>query len=235
MHHYTYLIQHKTSDKRYIGVRSSKCLPQEDKTYWGSSKHLPKDVKLTHVKIILKVFSTRKEAVQHEINLHKLNSVATNPQYYNKANQTSTGFDTAGTKLLFSDEHKRKISQAILGTKHSDNRKLNNSNAQKALYADGYINPRTGITMSETLKQKISEARKTSGKSKGINNTRFSPWFITKENITYLFYDITKEEQSLNDGYSKHYYQDLSAKSKGVRPIKTGKSKGLVIGNIPNS
>ena len=96
MYHYTYLIQHKTENKRYIGCRSSKVLPVEDAGYWGSSKYLPKDVKLTHVKIILKTFSTREEALQHEITLHKVNNVASDDSYYNKSIQTSSGFSTLG-------------------------------------------------------------------------------------------------------------------------------------------
>ena len=110
MNHYTYLIQHKTEDKRYIGVRSCKCDPIEDTTYWGSSKHLPKDVKHTHVKIILKVHKTRVEAVAHEIVLHKLNNVAASSNYYNRACQTSTGFDTSGTTI--SDELKERYRKA---------------------------------------------------------------------------------------------------------------------------
>lgn len=75
MTHYTYLIQHKTKNKRYIGVRSCITTAQEDTLYWGSSRYLPLDVTQTHVKIILKIFETRQEAVEHEILLHKLNNV----------------------------------------------------------------------------------------------------------------------------------------------------------------
>ena len=72
MFHYTYLLLHKTNGMRYIGVRSSKVSPLEDFLYWGSSRHIPSDVKKTHIKIILKEFSTRQEAVEHEILLHNL-------------------------------------------------------------------------------------------------------------------------------------------------------------------
>ena len=96
MYHYTYLLQHKTENKRYIGCRSSKKEPTKDTNYWGSSKHLPKDVKNTHVKIIIRTFHTREEALEHEIALHLANNVASNETFYNKAIQTSSGFSTLG-------------------------------------------------------------------------------------------------------------------------------------------
>ena len=41
MNHYTYLITY-TTGKKYIGVRSCKCLPEEDTNYIGSSKYTNK-------------------------------------------------------------------------------------------------------------------------------------------------------------------------------------------------
>ena len=76
MYHYTYIIQHRTSNMRYIGKRSSKLPPMEDIHYWGSSKHLPENIQEDHVKIILKVHNIAKEAIEHEILLHELNNVA---------------------------------------------------------------------------------------------------------------------------------------------------------------
>lgn len=232
MYHYTYLIQHRTEDKRYIGVRSSKCLPQEDLTYWGSSKYLPKDVKETHVKIVLKEFATRSEAVEHEILLHKLNNVAVSENYYNKACQKTSGFDTSGTKLTFTDEHKRKISEGLKGYVRTKEHKRNNSIAQKALYSNGYINPRQGIVMDEKLKRKISQHHIDSGLGLSITNVRFKPWFIINaEGIKTIYSDITKEDQSIKDGHRSACYQDIYTKSKGVRPMKFGKFKDFIIGN----
>ena len=232
MYHYTYLIQHRYSDMRYIGKRSCKCLPQQDITYWGSSKHLPKDIQKDHVKIILKEHSSAKEAIEHEILLHKLNNVSNNPHYYNKANQTAIGFDTTGLKLVFTEEHKRKISTTLTGMSKTFTAKQNNSIAQKKLYENGYVNPRTGIIMSNELKAKISLRKKELKCSAGTKNPKFTPWFISYPTYTQLFYDITKVQQSLTDGYASTYYQTLADKSKGVKLIKRGKMKGCVIGHI---
>lgn len=100
-YHYTYMLH---GDISYIGVRSSKCLPELDIKYWGSSKHTPKNISETHTKLILAEFPTRKEAVEHEIQLHNFYEVSTNDMYYNKAKQTTTGFDTLGVPSLNRDK-----------------------------------------------------------------------------------------------------------------------------------
>ena len=55
------------------------------------------------------IFSTRKEAVLNEIKLHNEFNVAINNSFFNKAKQTSTGFDTTGIPVLHSDETKEII------------------------------------------------------------------------------------------------------------------------------
>lgn len=234
MNHYTYLIKHKTKNLKYIGVRSCKCPPSEDISYWGSSKHLPKDVSTTHKKRILKIFSSRKEALEHEISLHRKYKVATNPLFYNRANQTSVGFDTSGTKLVFTEEHKQKISSTLKGMKKSEQHKKAMSESNKRLASlPGYKNPRKGIVMSDSQKAKISEAKRKAGTSKGCNNNRFAPWYVTIGNTTHLYYHVTKDDQSILDGFPRHTYRDLYKKSQGKKAIAKGKHKGKIVGNIP--
>lgn len=111
--HYTYQLVGRDSTTgyltSYIGVRSCNCYPHHDTNYYGSSKHLPHDIKTTHRKSILGVFPTRQEALKNEIYLHELYEVAVNPMFYNKAKQTSTGFDQSGVKA--SDEIKLLLSK----------------------------------------------------------------------------------------------------------------------------
>ena len=145
MNHYTYLLQSKTDDMMYIGVRSCKCLPEED-NYWGSSKHLPKNVSDICDKFILGTFDSRKEALQDEINRHNINNVAKNPNFWNKAKQTSTGWNTAGTTI--SNELKKRISIAHQGLKHSEETKLKMSEA------------RNNYKHSEETKLKIGNANR---------------------------------------------------------------------------
>ena len=213
MYHYTYLLLHKTTSKRYIGVRTSEVPPLQDFSYWGSSKYIPSDVKSTHIKIILKEFKTREEAVNHEILLHELNNVAASEDFYNKAKQTSTKFDTSGTTLsethkekcrkastgkFHTQETKDKLSALLKGRKFSQETKERMSQGQKQLYSEkGYINPRQGITMSEYLKAKISEAIITKGCNKGTNNNTFKPWFITYQGSTTYYYNTTKKKRAI--------------------------------------
>ncbi len=220
MYHYTYLIQHKKEPSRYIGVRTSKVPPTEDTDYWGSSKHIPKDVRETHSKIILKIHTTRKEAVAHEIYLHNLNDVAINPIYYNKAKQTSVGFDTTGMTVTVSEETRKKSS-----TTHKNLASM-----------PGYKNPRKGVTLSEETKAKLSKTIKEKGIHASINSNRFKPWFITRNGITNLYYHKTKSEVAIEEGTSTTaVYRNLANRSKGYRPISSGKYKGWIVGNIEDA
>ena len=102
-YHYVYRITNIKERMYYYGVRSCDCLPKEDIgiKYWSSikkkefikdQKENPGDYKYK----VIKIFSTRVEAVQHEIFLHKKFDVKLHEKFYNDANQTSTSFDTTG-------------------------------------------------------------------------------------------------------------------------------------------
>lgn len=98
MNHYTYFLTAKEPHqgmKYYIGVRSCKVTPEEDK-YFGSSK-LMKALKVQASKQILAVWTSRKEALSHEILLHDCFDVAKNKEFFNQAKQTVTGFDATGS------------------------------------------------------------------------------------------------------------------------------------------
>lgn len=113
MHHYTYKIHYSTG-KYYIGVRTSKCKPEDDTKYLGSSKYTPNDLVIK--KEILAEFPTRAEAIAHEVELHKFYDIAKNPNFYNQAKQTSKKFDVTGTK--HTKEHSEKIANSLRGKKY---------------------------------------------------------------------------------------------------------------------
>lgn len=117
-YHYTYLLIEDVTEMLYIGVRTSKVPPDED-PYMGSSKYVPV---ANCDKIVLNEFSTREEAIQDEIRLHYLYDVCKNTMFYNRAKQTSTGFDSTGIvrdperyKAPKSTKHKQAISKALKG------------------------------------------------------------------------------------------------------------------------
>jgi hypothetical protein len=199
MYHYTYLIKSKTSKMKYIGVRSSKEDPKDD-DYWGSSRHIPKNVKTTHKKRILRVFSSRKAAVEHEIELHSKYDVARNPMFYNRSKQTTASYDTSGVPNPHSKETRRKLSKALKGKKRTP--EMIQALRKRML----------GTKQSKQTCEKRSKAIRQNGSNKGTKNAGFRPWYISTETVTYIFKDTTKADQSVLEGHYKKYYADLQKK-----------------------
>lgn len=158
MYHYTYKIYYSTG-KMYIGARSSKKKPEDDVDYVGSSKITPND--LITEKRILKVFSTRKEAIEHEVFLHRFNDVKNSDKYYNQVNQTTSKFDCTGVPKT--DEHKRKIANTRLGKKRTPE--------ECRAISIGKKRQKRTYKMSEETKRKIAKANK--GKINHMRNKKY--------------------------------------------------------------
>ena len=166
-YHYVYRITNKILNKHYYGIRTSNILPIDDLgiKYFSSSKDKDfiKDQKENSQNFkykIIKVCKTRLQALELEILLHAKFDVGVNESFYNKAKQTSTGYDTFGIKLTeeqllkrkklkgqrkCSEETKKRISEALTGKKHSPAHIKINSETHK------------GIKHSEETKNKISK------------------------------------------------------------------------------
>lgn len=102
-YHYTYRITNIVEKKYYYGVHSCNCLPKEDigVKYFSSSKNkaFKDDIKenpQNYKYKVVKIFGTRKEALEHEIFLHAKFDVGVNKKFYNGAKQCSTNRDTSG-------------------------------------------------------------------------------------------------------------------------------------------
>lgn len=111
MHHYTYFITniHPVDERKYyIGSRSCKCDPVNDVKYMSSSKDLKEEITKYGIqnfkKEILNVFETRDLALFDEIKLHIDFDVDINPNFYNKAKQTSHGFNGSNRIYCFDKE-----------------------------------------------------------------------------------------------------------------------------------
>lgn len=213
----------------YIGVRSSKCLPEED-NYWGSSKYLPEDVSETFDKFILGRFDTREEAVADEIHRHNINDVAKNPLFINKSKQTSIRFDTSGVKFpnkkklsektrkRMSDAHKNKPSPAK-GCKWSEDKKAKHSELLKKIsfWKGKEIPEETKKKISNTLTGRTKETHKyliRSNKTKNLQRANaITRWVnIDKSEYTYICEHCGKEVM-LKTNY-KRWHGD-NCKSKG--------------------
>lgn len=136
MFYYVYRITNTKEKKHYYGKRSSRIPPHEDIgiKYFSSSKDLLfiEDQKQYPEKYKYKVVSlhrTAKEAVQREVLLHDKFSVHTNPSFYNRAKQTSTGFDTTG--ITYSAERIEQCRKQSSGRKHTAEAKKRISEANK--------------------------------------------------------------------------------------------------------
>ena len=104
-YHYTYWITNTKENKHYLGVRSCDIPPIYDLgvRYFSSStnkefiKHQEDYSTQYHYRVI-GLFPTRELAMLNEIELHSFYNVKNNSRFYNKTNQTSTGFDASGIR-----------------------------------------------------------------------------------------------------------------------------------------
>lgn len=169
IYHYTYRITNTKERMYYYGVHSCDCLPKEEIgiIYHGSSKRKefiddqkqnPQDYKYK----VLKLFPTRKEAVEHEIFLHAKFNVKCHKQFYNDANQTSTGFDTTG-KANYLDENGERVfltreeafERGLKGVPKTEEHKAKLA----ALYEGKTFEEIHGVEKAKEVKQSISKAQ----------------------------------------------------------------------------
>lgn len=127
-YHYVYKITNIVLNKHYYGSRSCNCDPTLDigNNYFSSSTDQnfislqKKNPSYFEYKIVGVFTSTRTEAIKMEVFLHKYYNVKNNPSFYNKANQTMTGFmfDTNG--IPKTETHRKKISDSLKGIEKSE-------------------------------------------------------------------------------------------------------------------
>jgi hypothetical protein len=143
VYHYVYY-SYEEWGRGYIGVRSCNCLPEEDCSYFGS--FFDKTFTPTE-KIIIDKFESREQALQAEIDLHSFYQVHVNPQFANKAKQTSKKFDHG----KHDEETKRKIGEGNRGLVRSEEVKLLWSKQRKG---------RKKAPFSEQHKANMGEAKR---------------------------------------------------------------------------
>lgn len=192
---YVYEIKNKLNGKRYIGSRKCKGEPQNDLgiKYFSSShnKEFMKEQKENpeHFEYhIIQIFENHKDALLKEIELHDLYNVSVNENFYNLANQTSTGFTTNGLSIPKTDEWKRKISNAKKGKKVSPE----------------VLEKMKKIPRTEKWIENLKKARKThSGPWKG---KKFNSEYKEKlSNVHKKFKNIPILEYNLDGSFSKEY------------------------------
>jgi hypothetical protein len=172
-YHYVYRITNLSSGKHYYGSRSSDILPENDLgiQYFSSShdklfifeqKKHPHQFRYK----IVKKCKTRKEALVYEIKLHNKFQVDTNDKFYNKSKQTSNGFTYDSTGYVFTDEHRKKLSEAQRNRSpisEETRKKLSDAmlGENNPMYGkSGSQNPFYGKKHTQESKLKMSEKQK---------------------------------------------------------------------------
>ena len=124
---YVYRLEDPVNGMAYIGSRTCKGITSvvDDDAYRGSAKSNKwkdqwDEISKRCNKTIIDVFTTREEALELEIKLHKLYNVKDNSRFYNEANQTSTKF-TAPADMWTPElrKHYSKINKVRMNTEES--------------------------------------------------------------------------------------------------------------------
>lgn len=222
--HYVYLLISNTEEKFYIGVRSCSCGIDED-SYMGSSSVMTKEDKDNCDKLVLKEFDTRKEAIAYEVELHNQFEVSTNEKFWNKAKQTSTGFDTTGRSMdekeraIRSEAQKKRFSTTLHPSK---GRKLTEEHKEKISKSG------TGLKRSSVTRAKIQKAHK----ERSAKHWKFEAWWYEVDGVKTEVFDKTirqfAEEMEVNFDIVKDRF-----KSKFIgKELTRGPLKGYKFGRI---
>jgi hypothetical protein len=141
--------EEKLNGRDYIGKHSTED-PYDN--YLGTFKDKSFD---PDAKIIMAYSKTPEGASWFEINFHNVFNVARDPQFVNRAKQTSTKFDTTGVSNTA--EQNQKISEALkglmVGEKHPGYGKPRSEETKQKIR-----DKKTGIPHSKEAKKKMSEA-----------------------------------------------------------------------------
>jgi hypothetical protein len=187
-YHYVYRISNRLTGMHYYGVRTSKIDPKLDlgSKYFSSSRNkefmVDQKTNPSNYKYkVVRLFSTRQIALDHEIVLHKKFDVGVHAKFYNRAKSVSNGFDVTGTKFgprpeevkkkislsntgkIRSESTKQKMSLMNIGKIASYEAKSNMSNSQKGKFFSTDTRQKIslskiGVPRSIEVRKKISEA-----------------------------------------------------------------------------
>ena len=134
MKHYVYY-SYEEWGRGYIGVKSSEDPPTDG--YFGSFTDTT--FQPTH-KIVIAEFSSREEAVEAEVKLHRFFDVALNPHFANKSLQPSPGFGRINTcKLGGHTQGKRNVETGHMAKVQRIGAKLGGHTQAKRNIDSGHI------------------------------------------------------------------------------------------------
>jgi len=200
MNHYTYFLTAKepfNGMKYYIGVRSCKSNPEEDK-YMGSSKIIKRN-KVAVDKHILATWNSRKEAVSHEILLHECFDVALNKEFFNQSLQTAVGFDTSGKPSPM--KGKKHTAETIEKMRESSLKQTAETRQKISNTLKGHIAWNKGISPTSDAKEKMRQAKL--GKICSLEH---------RDNISKAKRNISEETRKRLSESAKKYWEQKQIK-----------------------
>jgi len=206
--HYVYY-SYEDFGRGYIGCRTCECLPEED-DYLGS--YTDETFNPTN-KIILETFSTREEALQAEVDLHKFYQVDKNPHFANKAKQKTTGFYYAEKKFGEENPFYQKQHTEQTRDKISQIGKENKGWVDRRRTYQGENNPFYGKTHSKETKELLKEKTTETWKNQP------HPWIGRKhsEESKAKFREINAGEN--NPNFGKKHSEETLMKMKEARKL----------------
>ena len=200
--HYVYRITNILLKLYYYGTRSTNLNPKDDlgTKYFSSSsnKEFIKDQKenpQNYKYKVIKMFDTRKEAMDLEIKLHDKFNVGINEKFYNRSKQTSTKFDTSGTSHLSNKERKKRSEK---WKNDNPNNYRDSSGENNPMYGSarfGELNPFYGKSHSKKTKDKLSKSME--GKSHPQTLETRAKISKTKRENPYIITNKTREKIKL--------------------------------------
>lgn len=244
MKHYTYKITVEAptdSRKYYIGVRSCLCAPESDAKYFGSSRHLRawiiENGAQSLRKEVLAVFETRVEAVAHEVYLHEKFQVSTDVEFFNRAKQKTTGFDTAGclgprNGVRHTEESKQKNRMAHLGRPAWNKGMKMPKEFCEAVSKrmKGRVGAHAGKTLNAEWRANLSASRT------GSKSNTFSPWcLVDPSGNEQKFTDVTMRDHSLSLGLKWDAMRGLLRCTQKHGVVKRGAFKGYKVFKITSA
>jgi len=218
-YHYVYRITNITTHMYYYGDRSCNCHPSEDigiKYFSSFGNKLFKQDQLNNPQDynykVIKIFETcRKDAKQLEADLHSYFDVKNHIKFINRANQTSSGFDTTGcipswnyglTKGTSEILKHSAINQSI----YAKNRPISH-NQKLGRNQEGHNNTMYDKIHQESTKTKMSIKRK--------------EWASTPENIDLLSYNAKKLSERMKSTIEKNGKTQMqNSREKQVKTVK---------------
>lgn len=228
MNHYVYQIDF-TNSKKYIGVRSSKCLPEEDINYLGSCKSIPTDAYKGCVKTILATFDTRHEAVMKEIELHEKYNVKSNEDFYNQVNQTVTKFDQQGcTKKTH--KHVAEMAKKLTGR----NRNTHEYIEDLSIKQKGKQHP-NHKKYTDSVKG-VPQGNRAESANKGAKNHKTKPWYYITPDFKYYEVHTSIPEffatcTSIPEGMTERMVKYNVSQNAHI-PASRGSMAGFTIGRL---